>query len=188
MRDQSSRASRGAFDQVDQWRVPQQPTAQQSADAARRASQTEAKRRQRAKRSRQSCWPIGLLTQLPGLQLEVGQGKFKLKEPLSQLLQQQQAASAVNLLGFPVAYSQVLQQEPSSLSQLSRQPIAPRAGSSGEPPQHANGTSDQQLEPEGAVHEQQSEGMHPQPPKLHGGDSAHQLHPQNDRHDRQQEP
>ncbi|KAA6425658.1 MAG: hypothetical protein FRX49_04555 [Trebouxia sp. A1-2] len=149
MRDQSSRASRGAFDQVDQWRVPQQPTAQQSADAARRASQTEAKHRRRAKRSRQSCWPIGLLTQLPGLQLE---------------------------------------QEPSSLSQLSRQPIAPRAGSSGEPPQHANGTSDQQLEPEGAVHEQQSEGMHPQPPKLHGGDSAHQLHPQNDRHDRQQEP
>ncbi|DBA71847.1 TPA: hypothetical protein ACH3X2_010896 [Trebouxia sp. C0005] len=76
MREQSSRAGRGAFGQVDQSRVLQQSTAQQSADAARRASQTETKRQQRANLARPSALsvryrPTGLLTEMPGLQLEL---------------------------------------------------------------------------------------------------------------------
>ena len=48
--------------------------------------------------------------------------------------------------------------------------------------------NDQQPEHEGAMHQQQSEGMHSQLPKLQGGNSAHQSHPQNDGHDRQPDP
>ncbi|DBA87049.1 TPA: hypothetical protein ACH3X2_005291 [Trebouxia sp. C0005] len=49
-------------------RVPQH-----TADAARRASHTETKRRQRAKPLNSTCRLRGLRTQLPGLQLELGQ-------------------------------------------------------------------------------------------------------------------
>ncbi|DBA91304.1 TPA: hypothetical protein ACH3X2_004019 [Trebouxia sp. C0005] len=99
----------------------------------------------RAKRSQQQLLAERVVDTTARLQLELGQSRFELKEPLLQkltellllnlreLLQQQQcsmpgtsqglrhcaiqdlltrAAIAINLLGFPIACSQFLQQEP----------------------------------------------------------------------------
>ncbi|DBA67121.1 TPA: hypothetical protein ACH3X2_001445 [Trebouxia sp. C0005] len=135
-------------------RVPQQSAAQQSADTARRASQTETKRRQRAKRSQQQVLAERVANTTARAAARARAGQVRAERAAAAEAERAAAAAAmqharhvlwptplpnpddfltraaiaINLLGF---HSQFLQQEPSSLSQLSQQPIAPRAGTSG---------------------------------------------------------
>ncbi|KAA6423727.1 MAG: hypothetical protein FRX49_06298 [Trebouxia sp. A1-2] len=137
----------------DSW-VPQQSAAQQSADTARRASQTETKRRQRAKRSQQQVLAERVANTTARAAARARAGQVRAERAAAAEAERAAAAAAmqharhvlwptplpnpddfltraaiaINLLGF---HSQFLQQEPSSLSQLSQQPIAPRAGTSG---------------------------------------------------------
>ena len=137
-------------------KVPQQSTAQQSADAAHRASQTETKCRQRAKRSQRHILADRVadrnaraVARARVEQVEAERAAAAEAEraaaaaaiqharhvPRPMLLHNPadlltRAAIAINLLGFPIAHSHFLQQEPLGLSQLGQQqPIAPGAGS-----------------------------------------------------------